>query len=239
MDLEAVLDFITGDNAYILHAFLIDFFQKRVINRIHERALKSNNFWDDVLIDSVRKPLRLVIWTVGIYMASEVIHQSAESVIFEAMGPLRDTLIIVAIAWFVIRLVTNGEEVFLKKDEKLDRTTADAIAKLLKLSVVITSFLVVLQTLGFSTWRVFRLVLAESVVMSAIGGAVGLGLAALALSQFQLSVGAEAVTIAFEPTVAMAMTSGAAALLVGLVSGLFPAWHAARADIVSALRHAG
>lgn len=157
MDLEAVLNFVTRDNAYILQTFLvvfatllIDFFQKRVINRLYERALKSNNYWDNVLIDSVRKPLRLVIWTLGIYMASEIIHQAAASVIFEAMGPLRDTLIIAAIAWFMIRLVTNGEEVFLKKDEKLDRTTADAIAKLLKLSVVITSFLVVLQTLGFS-----------------------------------------------------------------------------------------
>ncbi|MGD9856150.1 MAG: ABC transporter permease [Planctomycetaceae bacterium] len=97
----------------------------------------------------------------------------------------------------------------------------------------------VLQTLGFSTGRVFRLVLAESVVMSTIGGLVGIGLATLVLTQARLSVGAEAVTVAFEPSLQLALMTGAAAMAVGVVSGLFPAWHASRVEIVSALRHAG
>lgn len=97
----------------------------------------------------------------------------------------------------------------------------------------------VLQTLGFSTWRVFRLVMSETVLLSVIGGCVGILLATLVLSQTGLSVGAEAVTIAFEPTWQMALTAATTSLVIGLIAGLAPATHAARADIVTALRSAG
>ena len=97
----------------------------------------------------------------------------------------------------------------------------------------------VLQTLGFSTRRVFRLVLSESVLLSITGGGIGIGLAALVLTQSGLSMGAEAVTIALEPTGRVAITAAIVSLGVGVLSGIAPAWHAARADIVDALRQAG
>lgn len=158
MDLESVIKYVTEDHAYIFKTFivvfvtlLIDYFQKRMFGRLQKHAETSDKIWDEALIDAVRKPLRLVIWTVGIYMASKVIEESISSVVFNMMGPARDTLIVASIAWFIVRLIKNGEEVLLKKeDTTLDRTTADAISKLLKLSVVITAFLVTLQTLGFS-----------------------------------------------------------------------------------------
>lgn len=96
----------------------------------------------------------------------------------------------------------------------------------------------VLQTLGFSTLRVFRLVMSETLLLSIAGGGIGILLATFVLSQSRLSVGAEAVTIAFEPTWTMAVTSAAVSLAVGLLAGLAPATHAARADIVTALRTA-
>ena len=97
----------------------------------------------------------------------------------------------------------------------------------------------VLQTLGFSTHRVFRLVLSESVVLSILGGSVGIGLASLVLSGSGLSIGAEAVTIALEPTRATTATASIVSLIVGVLSGVAPAWHAAQAEIVAALRQAG
>jgi putative ABC transport system permease protein len=94
----------------------------------------------------------------------------------------------------------------------------------------------VLQTLGFSALRVFRLVMSETVLLSLVGGAIGILLATLVLWQSSLSVGAEAVTIAFEPTWNMAATAAVVSLAIGLVAGVAPAIHAARADIVTALR---
>jgi MscS family membrane protein len=49
-----------------------------------------------------------------------------------------------------VRLIKHGERNFTQGEKEVDSTTVDAIAKLLKMAVVITALLVVLQTLGFS-----------------------------------------------------------------------------------------
>jgi putative ABC transport system permease protein len=96
----------------------------------------------------------------------------------------------------------------------------------------------VLQTLGFSGSIVFVLVLAESVLISVGGGIVGTGAVMLTLAGSGLSVGTEAVTIAFSPSVGLAMTGLVGSLAVGFVAGVLPAVAAARADIVTGLRQA-
>ena len=94
----------------------------------------------------------------------------------------------------------------------------------------------VLQTIGFSGLRVFRLVVTESVLLSLAGGTVGVAVAMAVLSFSSLSVGAEAVTIAFTPSLRLAATGMLVALMTGVLAGLAPAYHAARTDIVLALR---
>jgi len=94
----------------------------------------------------------------------------------------------------------------------------------------------VLQTLGFTGLRVFRLVMSESTLLSVAGGVAGIGAAMLALAMGHLSVGAEAVTIAFRPSWSLAATGILVSGLVGLLAGLGPACHAARTEIVAALR---
>jgi putative ABC transport system permease protein len=94
----------------------------------------------------------------------------------------------------------------------------------------------VLQTLGVTGHRVFGLVLSESTLLSIAGGLVGVTAAMLALQLSHLSVGAEAVTIAFQPSWSLAATGVVVSAFVGLLAGLAPGWHAARTNIVNALR---
>jgi putative ABC transport system permease protein len=94
----------------------------------------------------------------------------------------------------------------------------------------------VLQTLGVTGRRVFGLVLSESTLLSIAGGLVGVAAAMLALQLSHLSVGAEAVTIAFQPSWPLAATGIFVSAVVGLLAGLAPGWHAARTNIVNALR---
>jgi putative ABC transport system permease protein len=94
----------------------------------------------------------------------------------------------------------------------------------------------VLQTLGFTGFRVFRLVLSESVLLSTAGGILGVGAAMLILALSRLAVGAEAVTIAFRPSWTLAATGIIVSALVGIFAGVAPGWHAARTEIVAALR---
>lgn len=95
----------------------------------------------------------------------------------------------------------------------------------------------VLQTIGFSGPRVFRLVLAESVCLSLAGGMIGVAAAMLMLKFSSLAVGAEAVTVAFTPSTRLAITGLIVSFVAGTLAGLAPAWNAARTEIVPALRH--
>jgi putative ABC transport system permease protein len=94
----------------------------------------------------------------------------------------------------------------------------------------------ILQTLGFTGTRVFQLVLSESTLLSLAGGILGVGAAMLVLQLSHLSVGAEAVTIAFRPSMPVAVVSLVISAVVGVLAGIAPGWHAARAQIVPALR---
>jgi putative ABC transport system permease protein len=95
----------------------------------------------------------------------------------------------------------------------------------------------VLQTLGFSGPRIFGLVMAETLLVSLAGGLLGTGLALATLTWSGLAVGTEGVTIAFRPSLGLAVTGLAVAAAVSVLAGLVPAWQAARADIVASLRY--
>lgn len=96
----------------------------------------------------------------------------------------------------------------------------------------------VLQTIGFTGGEVFGLVLIESAVLSVFGGGLGVAAAAATLQLVPMSVGAEAVTIAFQATGRLAVLGVVVSLLVGVLAGIPPAWHASRTDLVAALRGA-
>jgi putative ABC transport system permease protein len=100
-----------------------------------------------------------------------------------------------------------------------------------------TRELAVLQTLGFSGYRIFGLVMVESLLLSLLGGLLGVAVATGGLAWSGLAVGTEGVSIAFLPSARLALTGLAVSLTVGVLAGLVPAWQAARAEIVAALRY--
>jgi putative ABC transport system permease protein len=94
----------------------------------------------------------------------------------------------------------------------------------------------VLQTIGLRPGRVFRLILGESVLLCAIGGLIGTSAALFMLTVSGLAIGAEGVTIAFQPSMRLAAMGTVVPIIVGIAAGIIPAWQASRAHLVSALR---
>lgn len=133
---------------------VFSFIFRRVLNKLFLRFSKTHRVWDDALIDALYRPLNILVWLLGISFASYILGKKLDAPIFEAVVPIRDVGVITIIAWFLWRLVSNVRANFeLKAQEqgrRVDVTTADAVSKLLRASIVITSSLVVLQTLGFS-----------------------------------------------------------------------------------------
>jgi MscS family membrane protein len=131
----------------IFAALVLDLIQKRVLSRIHKRLELTVNIWDDAFIHALRVPLSFYIWVMGISFAMDVVEVSVTDEI-RAVGT------VISIAWVLTRFITHVEKNILHRNEiagkPIDKTTADAITQLLKVSVLITALLVMLQTLGFN-----------------------------------------------------------------------------------------
>lgn len=96
----------------------------------------------------------------------------------------------------------------------------------------------VLQTIGVRPARVFRLIVAESLILCLSGGCLGTLTALAILAWSGLAIGAEGVTIAFRPSASLAVAGLTVSVIVGLLAGVVPAFQAARAEIVPSLRQA-
>jgi putative ABC transport system permease protein len=94
----------------------------------------------------------------------------------------------------------------------------------------------VLQTMGFTGWHIFAFVIAESLIVSLVGGLIGVGSALAILGTQNMALGTEGILITFLPSLTLALTGLAAAAAVGILAGLIPASQAARTEIVPALR---
>ncbi len=164
--LERSLDSIRsllGGQFWILEVFLvvllvslINFFLKRFFNRLGLRLEKTANPWDDAVLNAARRPVKLAIWVVGLTFAAQIVVSETGTELFELGAPIRSVGIIVALGWFLIRLIRDLEQRYIDRnkqaqsEEAIDRATIEAFAKLLRLAVIITIGIVTLQTLGFS-----------------------------------------------------------------------------------------
>jgi MscS family membrane protein len=124
-----------------------------VLRHIEKIAARTATVWDDALIKAARKPLTLILWVTGTTYAIKIVHKHLGTPVFDFVQPAHDTLIIAALAWFLMRLIRHASHNILTRnaaEDRLDHTTVDALSKLGRFSVVIVSTLVILQTLGYS-----------------------------------------------------------------------------------------
>ena len=97
-----------------------------------------------------------------------------------------------------------------------------------------TSEIGVMKTLGFEDGTVFKLVLAEAAIITLGGGVLGSLLAKFAIERSKFNAGGmlPPMQVHWETV----LTGIGIALLIGAVSGILPAWQAAKLTIVNALR---
>jgi MscS family membrane protein len=145
----AVLAFVV-----ILVALLVDFVQRRVFRQLEKRADKTRNLWDDAVINALIRPVSLLIWIFGISLAAEVAFRQGDRSLLQYVAQVWQIGLIVSLTWFLLRLARGVERNILltadKSPESVDATTVDAIGKLVRISIMITAALVILQELGVS-----------------------------------------------------------------------------------------
>ena len=149
---------ITKENAYILEVFFVlvfallaDIIQRKIFRGLSEKATKTKTKWDDAILQSIPKPLSIIIWIASIAFAADIIREALNAKILEAFYPIRNATIITALGYFLTLAIGRIEKTFLSDGKGMvDPTTLDALSKLARISVFITAALMILQTLGFS-----------------------------------------------------------------------------------------
>ncbi|MDP2057803.1 MAG: mechanosensitive ion channel family protein, partial [Thiobacillus sp.] len=125
-----------------------------LLRHIEKVAARTATVWDDALIKATRKPLTLILWVTGVAFSIQIMHKHSGMPLADFVIPTRDTVIIAALAWFLMRLISQASRTLLARSaatgDAMDHTTVDALSKLGRFTVVIIAALVILQTLGFS-----------------------------------------------------------------------------------------
>jgi len=138
----------------VFATLVLDFIQRRILKKLAKRLEHTANPWDDALLEAIRRPIVYFIWVLGFSFAARYVQYDKDIAIFDLIQPFRDIGVIAILTWFLVRLIKQTEINIIKsrqaKGGTVDLTTMDAIAKLLRLSVIITAALITLQTLGFS-----------------------------------------------------------------------------------------
>jgi len=159
--LKQVLDF-SKENDWIVQVFLIVFVSltlsliaRRVLAKIAAGLQGTKNPWDDLVVTSAQKPLGWLIWLLGLTFAADVVHKQNGATIFEAIDPVREVGVIVILTLFLLNMIRGAQAILLEREsdtgeQDFDAHTVEAISKLIRISIMITSGLVMLQTLGYS-----------------------------------------------------------------------------------------
>jgi MscS family membrane protein len=138
--------------AVVLITAVVDLLVRHAFIVFERRAQETERVWDDALSDSARRPARIAVWVIGISLAIELIHEDVRIALFDPVPELRLMIIVVLLAWALIRMVRHVEQNLVRRwqieGEPVDRTTVDALSKLVRISIIITAGLIVLQTLG-------------------------------------------------------------------------------------------
>jgi len=137
----------------VFTVLLFNFLVRKAFERLAVQLQKTENEWDDALLDAARKPLAWGVWVIGMAWVVDVVSHSFDAGTLSVVANLRDTLLIVLISWFLLRLVNVAVAMLArpgKHRDAWDKTTVEAMGKLVKASIIITAVLSLMQHFGFS-----------------------------------------------------------------------------------------
>lgn len=152
-------DFIFNDITYqILTVIVITAFLHLIVKFVLVLLSRStrftNNQYDDLVISAITKPILWVTWIIGVIFTIDIIDIKIDEDVYLLLSDLLQISVIVLTSWAVVRVITAIElEVVsnLKgKNRFADDGTISAFAKLLRIIVIMSMALILLQYIGFS-----------------------------------------------------------------------------------------
>jgi MscS family membrane protein len=134
----------------LLGAYLL----KKIIDKLETKTQTTKTLWDDALIGALQKPVRVLVWLLGISLAAKIALRGNNPEILNIVNTIRTLGLAAIIAWFLVLFIKRTEQNLMDPsytaNKPMDETSVRAIGKLLRISVIITAALVGLESVGYS-----------------------------------------------------------------------------------------
>lgn len=148
----------------VLATLIINLIWRQLHTRLFKKIIKTRTFWDDALFTALSRPVTWAIWITGIVFAIESSQSNylIDLIQIKVAGSaepiyINNVILIGLFGWFLTRFIHESEQHLVEfqkektnNEDRIDETTIYAMSKLLRVSVIITITLVVLQTMGVS-----------------------------------------------------------------------------------------
>jgi len=125
---------------------------QQLVQKLKTKAGHTRNLFDDAVVGALEKPLNYGILLFTVLAVLNVFELQFELALLPESSSTVALPFAGLFSWFVLRLIRIRENQILKGvvETKSDKTTISIIFKLLRISVVVLTLLVVFQTLGIS-----------------------------------------------------------------------------------------
>jgi MscS family membrane protein len=117
------------------------------------RFARSQQPSDLKLLQAARRPLLAGMWLLGFTWVGEVVGSTYAAWSTAFWGNIREPVLVILLAWFLLRLITVLQAVLVRPSSgrlAWDAATAEAVGKVLKIVVVISAILILMQLFGLS-----------------------------------------------------------------------------------------
>lgn len=132
---------------------IISMLVSTILHRLVDGLRAKSTGWDKVILSAVQGPVRVLVWIVGITFSLEIAAGALDDIDLAMAEEFRSVSFILLIIWALMRLTSRVERHLTSASagsSQVDRTTADALAKLFRLFILVMGTLVLLQNLGVS-----------------------------------------------------------------------------------------
>ena len=104
----------------IIIIILINLFTRLVLNTLRKQFSKTNNIWDDCVINSIYRPLTMLVWILGVVFTLEAFNNDIKyfSISNDALISIKKAGIILVIALFILNISKNFQQAIIINNKK-------------------------------------------------------------------------------------------------------------------------
>lgn len=138
--------------AVVLVTAAVSLVSRFVLRSMVRKRSAARHPWDREVASALAAPFTVLVWVVGLEFAVEVSRFVESPAAVDWASRCRDVGVVVTLAWFLSRLITRIQNV-IGSDQasvQVDSAVLYGMGKLLRLVVLISAGLIIMQTLGFS-----------------------------------------------------------------------------------------